>query len=68
MSDEPKTIVAFKLKGGRTLKDLWLFSKLFSGFLLILLCIGLAQVKLCKDKEPSKPWADCLIRKNDAGK
>jgi hypothetical protein len=63
MSDDHKTIVNIKIRGNRTLKDLWLFSKLFSAFLFFLICIGLIQVKLCRDKDENKPWVECLISK-----
>jgi len=59
-SDEPKTIIGFKIKGSRTTKEivqgLLLLVALFVGLALF----GLVQVKLCQDKYPKKTWQQCL--------
>jgi len=61
--DDPKTIVGFKIKGSRKVRDLIWGAVLIIALFSFLGLFALAQVKMCQDKYPGKPWDQCLKRR-----
>jgi hypothetical protein len=58
------TIIAMKLRGGRTMFEIWWLVKLLALFILVpLAVIGFGQILVCHKDHPKKPVLECLVHR-----
>jgi hypothetical protein len=60
MTQDPKTIVAFKLRGGRFYRDVVKVMLIFSLLMLPFAALASVQLYLCWSVKPDASFLDCI--------
>lgn len=60
MTDEKRTIIAVKIRGGRLQRDLWSLAKILGALELLIGGVSLLQLYICKRSHPERSVQACL--------